>query len=163
ALEKGRLADVIAVPGNPLQDITAVQRTSFVMKAGQVVKNGAPIVAPKKLALKAAHLFDAERGALIENATGVIEGERIAAGGSREVTVPSDAQVIDLGEATLLPGLIDAHVHITGESQEDFAKAFVERLFKFPSEETLVARVYARRTLLAGFTTIRNLGAAHRS
>ena len=158
-LEKGKLADVIAVPGNPLQDITAVERVSFVMKAGVVVKNGTAAAAPKKLALKAAHLFDAEKGVLIDGATVLIEGDRITAAG-RNVQVPGDARTIDLGDATLLPGLIDAHVHLTGESQEDFAKAIVESLFKFPAETTLQARVYARRTLLGGFTTVRNLGAS---
>ena len=157
-LEKGKLADVIAVPGNPLQDITAVERVSFVMKAGVVVKNGTAAPAPKKLALKAAHLFDAEKGALIDGATVLIDGDRITAAG-RNVQVPGDARTIDLGDATLLPGLIDAHVHLTGESQEDFAKAAIESLFKFPAETTLQARVYARRTLLGGFTTVQNLGA----
>ncbi len=158
-LEKGKLADVIAVPGNPLQDITAVERVSFVMKAGVVVKNGTAAPAPKKLALKAAHLFDAEKGALIDGATVLIDGDRITAAG-RNVQVPGDARTIDLGDATLLPGLIDAHVHLTGESQEDFAKAAIESLFKFPAETTLQARVYARRTLLGGFTTVQNLGAS---
>src|SRR5712692_10683675 len=157
-LEKGKLADVIAVPGNPLQDITAVERVSFVMKVGVVVKNGTAAPAPKKLALKAAHLFDAEKGALIDGATVLIDGDRITAAG-RNVQVPGDARTIDLGDATLLPGLIDAHVHLTGESQEDFAKAAIESLFKFPAETTLQARVYARRTLLGGFTTVQNLGA----
>jgi len=159
ALEKGRLSDVIAVPGDPLRDIRAVEHVSFVMKGGVVVKNGTLAPLPKKIALKAAHLFDSEKGALIEGATVLIDGERIAAVG-RDVQVPADARTIDLGNATLLPGLVDAHVHLTGESQEDYAKAFVEQLFKFPSEVTLEARTYARRTLLGGFTTVRNLGAS---
>jgi imidazolonepropionase-like amidohydrolase len=54
-------------------------------------------------------------------------------------------------------------VHITGEAQEDFNRTFVERLFQFPTEETLQGRVYARRTLLAGFTTVRVLGAHGRT
>jgi len=158
-LEKGKLADVVAVPGNPLQDITAVERVSFVMKGGVVVKNGTPAPAPKKLALKAAHLFDAEKGTLVDGATVLIQDDRITAVG-RNVPVPADARTVDLGDATLLPGLIDAHVHLTGESQEDFAKALIESLFKFPAEATLEARVYARRTLLGGFTTVRNVGAS---
>ena len=158
-LEKGKLADVIAVPGNPLQDITAVERVSFVMKAGVVVKTGTTPPAPKRIALKAAHLFDAEKGVLIDGATVLIDGDRITAAG-RNVQVPADAKTIDLGDATLLPGLIDAHVHLTGESQEDFAKEAIESLFRFPAETTLEARVHARRTLLGGFTTVRNLGAS---
>jgi imidazolonepropionase-like amidohydrolase len=162
-LEKGKLADVIAVPGDPLKDISAVQRVSFVMKGGAILKQGPqPAPPPKKLALKAAHLFDPVSGTLIDGAAVLIDGERITAVG-REVQIPADAQVIDLGDATLLPGLIDAHVHITGEAQEDFNRTFVERLFQFPTEETLQGRVYARRTLLAGFTTVRVLGAHGRT
>src|SRR5437868_7482632 len=156
-LEKGRLADVIAVPGDPLKDISATEHVWFVMKGGQVVKNGTPPAPPKKLVLKAAHLFDAERGALVSPGLLVIDGERIAqVGGSAPAGIP----VIDAGDATLLPGLIDAHVHITSELREDFARTFVEAIMTLPVEQTLQARVYAQRTLLGGITTIRNLGAA---
>jgi imidazolonepropionase-like amidohydrolase len=135
------------------------------MKGGNVVKQGPPPAAPpSKLALRAAHLFDSEKGALVDGATVLIDGDRIVAAGlSHEVQIPPDAQMIDLGDATLLPGLIDAHVHITGEAQEDYNRTFVERILQFPSEETLRARLYARRTLLAGFTTVRNLGAHGRT
>src|SRR5439155_6239580 len=133
--------------------LTAVQRVSFVMKGGTIVKQGTPPERPKKLALKAAHLFDSISGSLIDGATVLIEGERIAAAG-HDVQVPADAQVIDLGDATLLPGLIDAHVHITGEAGEDFSRSFFERLFRFPTEDTLQRRGYARRTLLGGFATV---------
>ena len=156
-LEAGKVADVIAVPGDPLRDITATERVTFVMKGGEIVKNGAPSPEPKRLVLKAARLFDSERGQLVTPGLVVIEGERIAQVGG---VLPADAAVIDLGDSTLLPGLIDAHVHLTDESQDDFAKAFVEQIFRFPTEEALTARVYARRTLLGGFTTVRNLGAS---
>src|SRR5207237_4815655 len=87
----------------------------------------------------------------------VTEGEKLASVGG---AAPPDAEVIDLGDATLLPGLIDAHVHMTGELQDNFAKTFIERVIRFPAEETLQARIYARRTLLGGVTTVRNLAAA---
>ena len=156
-LEKGKLADVIAVPGDPLQDITVTEHVRFVMKGGKVIRNGEPPAPPKLLALKAARLFDAEKGELVTPGMVVIEGEKITAVGG---AVPAGATVIDLGDATLLPGLIDAHVHIASESQDDFAKAFVENVIKFPAEQTLDARLYARRTLLGGMTTVRSLGAA---
>jgi imidazolonepropionase-like amidohydrolase len=158
ALEKGLLADVIAVPGDPLKDIAAIQKVSFVMKGGEIFRNGAPAPAPARLALRAAHFFDSSTGALVDGAAVVIEGEKIVAAG-KGVQIPPDAQVIDLGDATLLPGLIDAHVHLTGESQEDFAKGFVDRVMEFPTEQTLTAHLYARRTLLGGITTARVLGA----
>jgi imidazolonepropionase-like amidohydrolase len=158
ALEKGLLADVIAVPGDPLKDVAAIQKVSFVMKGGEIFRNGAPAPAPARLALRAAHLFDSSTGALVDGAAVVIEGEKIVAAG-KGVQIPADAQVIDLGDATLLPGLIDAHVHLTSESQEDFAKGFVDRVMEFPTEQTLTAHLYARRTLLGGITTARVLGA----
>jgi imidazolonepropionase-like amidohydrolase len=158
SLERGKLADVIAVAGDPLRDVDAVRRVTFVMKGGQIFRNGAPMPPPSKIVLRAAHLFDAAGGALVDGATVVIEGDRITAAG-RGVPIPPDARALDLGDATLLPGLIDAHVHLTSESQEDFAKAFVENLMMFPTERTLIAHAYARRTLLGGITAARVLGA----
>lgn len=155
-LEKGKLADIIAVPGDPTRDITAMERVSFVMKGGQVIRNGTPPEPPKKFVLRAAHLFDAERGTLVSPGLVVVDGERIARVGGE---VPAGLPVIDAGDATLMPGLIDAHVHITGESQDDFAKAFVDQLMAFPTEQTLIARTYAKRTLLGGITSARVLGA----
>src|SRR5213075_1808662 len=70
--------------------------------------------------------------------------------------------VIDLGDATLLPGLIDAHVHLTSELQENFAQTFVDRVLQAPPEQALRAHVYARRTLEGGITTVRDLGSDDR-
>ena len=162
ALEKDKWADVIAVPGDPLQDIHAVEHVSFVMKAGKIFRNGAPPAAPpKKLVLKAAHLFDAEKGTLVEPGVVVIEGDKIVAVGP-QAQLPADARVIELGDATLLPGFIDAHTHLTGEAQDDYTKSFTEGLFRFASEQTLIAHTWAERTLLGGITTVRNLGAHER-
>src|SRR5689334_3398440 len=68
--------------------------------------------APVLVALRAARLLDVRSGRLVANPVVIIEGERIKAVGER-LTVPAGAQVIDLGDVTLLPGLIDAHTHIT--------------------------------------------------
>src|SRR4051812_16974388 len=97
SLEQGKLADIIAVAGDPLRDITAIQRVTFVMKAGEIFRNGTPPPPPQKLVLRAAHLFDSAAGAIVEGGTVVIEGERITAAG-RGVQAPPDAQVIDLGD-----------------------------------------------------------------
>ena len=161
ALEKGKLADVIAVPGNVLADVTATERVLFVMKGGQVVKRPGPAPAPQKprLLLRAAHLFDARSDSLLEHGAVLIEGDKIIAVGAA-LEAPADAQVVDLGDATLLPGLIDAHVHLSGEAHENFAQDFYESALRFPAEDALLAQQFGQRTLQAGFTTVRNLGSA---
>jgi imidazolonepropionase-like amidohydrolase len=73
--------------------------------------------------------------------------------------IPAGAKVIDLGDATILPGFIDAHVHLTSELQNDYYKGFYNDMFRFPAEQAHYAELYAKRTLEAGFTTVRNVGA----
>ncbi|HYE16330.1 MAG TPA: amidohydrolase family protein, partial [Pyrinomonadaceae bacterium] len=72
--------------------------------------------------------------------------------------IPAGAEVIDLGDATLLPGFMDAHTHLSGEATDDWKQDELDALKKSPAEQALDASVYARRTLLAGFTTVRDLG-----
>jgi imidazolonepropionase-like amidohydrolase len=108
------------------------------------------------IVLKARHIFDAVSGELRPNGSIVVKGERIA---SVEGPAPADARIIDLGDATLLPGFIDAHVHIAYEFDADYYRHNWNLLTRFTSEQALYASVYARRTLEAGFTTIRNVGA----
>ncbi len=85
-----------------------------------------------------------------------MEGDKIKALGSQ--AAPANAKVIDLGDATLLPGFIDAHT-ITDEGHNDFYKDFHASMYRFAAEQSFYAAVYAKRTLEAGFTTIRNVGA----
>ena len=108
--------------------------------------------------LKAARMFDGRGDTTVPNAVVVVESGRITAAGSG-LAVPAGARVIDLGDATLLPGFIDAHVHLTGESADDWYRAAVEGLRRTVAEKAIRATEYARRTLMAGFTTVRNVGA----
>src|ERR1700751_1750192 len=112
--------------------------------------------APETIVLKAAHLFDSTGTALKDGATVVVRGDRIVSVGS---TVPTGARVIDLGDATLLPGFIDAHTHLTMQFEKDYYHFVYERMMRFPAEQALYGAQYARRTLEAGFTTVRNAGA----
>lgn len=107
--------------------------------------------------LKAAYLFDSKSGQLTNGGAVVVEGDKIKAIGVQGV--PANAKVIDLGDATLLPGFIDAHTHITMEMREDYYRGFHEDMYRFATEQSHHAALYAKRTLEAGFTTIRNLGA----
>jgi imidazolonepropionase-like amidohydrolase len=108
--------------------------------------------------VKAAFLFDGKSGRLTNNGVVVVQGSRIVAVGDA-ATAPSGAKVVDLGDATLLPGFIDAHTHVTSELQTDYYRGFHAEMYRFPVEQSFYGAMYAKRTLEAGFTTIRNLGA----
>ncbi|WP_202908965.1 metal-dependent hydrolase family protein [Cognatilysobacter segetis] len=108
--------------------------------------------------LKAAHLFDGRSGRMVEPGTVVVQGERIVAVGAN-ARVPDGARMIDLGDATLLPGFIDAHTHIADDHDDDWAAGIYNAMLRFPAEQAFHAQRNAKVTLDAGFTTIRVLGA----
>ncbi|HYM60750.1 MAG TPA: amidohydrolase family protein [Thermoanaerobaculia bacterium] len=114
--------------------------------------------APKAIVLKAARLFDGTSDTLIQNGAVLVEGNRIRAVGGN-LAIPPNAEVIDLGDATLLPGFIDAHTHITEESSENWYQDFFTTTMRQPAEQAHYASMYAKRTLDAGFTTLRVVGA----
>ncbi len=118
---------------------------------------GAPCVAQQTtngpIVLRAARMFDAESGRMIPDAVLVVEHGRIAA--VNPSSAPPDGVVIDLGDATLLPGFIDAHTHLAGElGPSSFTRAVTETL----ADGAIAAVKYGGRTVRAGFTTVRDFG-----
>lgn len=110
---------------------------------------------PASLALTHARLIDG-RGGLIEGATVIIRQGRIAAvGADRRVTVPRGAARINARGLTVLPGLIDCHVHVCLGADPDVDRTLRE---ESPGRTLLKAAAFAQRTLAAGFTTVRDLG-----
>ena len=104
--------------------------------------------------LKAARMLDVESGKIIANAVIVVEGERIKA--VNPASVPRNAETIDLGDVTLLPGFMDMHTHLTGQLDKD---SFNRAVRENSTDAALKGVKFSRITLLAGFTTVRNVGA----
>src|ERR1700680_2483940 len=120
-----------------------------------VADTQAPSAPP--IALKAAHLFDSVSGTLIEHGVVLIAGSKIQAVGLA-VKIPDNAQISDLGDATLLPGFIDAHVHLSDVSSANWYEDFYHGIMRFPAEQALFGAQYAKTTLEAGITTVRDVG-----
>src|ERR1700751_3692475 len=113
--------------------------------------------ADQTIVLKAARMFDGKSKSLVQNGVVVVQGNKIVDVGSN-VAIPSDAKVIDLGDMTLSPGFMDAHTHLTLDFSGDFNKRRLEQLDLNVSEQAIRAVGYARRTVEAGFTTVRDVG-----
>src|SRR5881227_574750 len=111
------------------------------------------------LALRAARMFDPASGQTIKDAVIIVEGDKVSAVGAG-LSIPREAKVIDLGDVTVLPGLIDAHTHMTYHF--DKSGHFGLTLDDGPDATLKYAEENARRTLEAGVTTVRNLGAGER-
>lgn len=109
------------------------------------------------LALKAARLFDAEAGVMRTDRIVIITGEKIAAIQNANAPLPSNTKLLDLGDATLLPGLIDAHSHLLLHPYNE-ASWNDQVLKESLALRTVRAVVHAEKTLRAGFTTLRDLG-----
>ena len=109
----------------------------------------------KTVAIRAGHVLDVKTGKLLSDQTIIIEDGKIAGmGPSAGMKVPAGAPMIDLPHATVLPGLIDAHVHLTMDPKFGY-----EELGISVPRQTLTGAKNARITLQAGFTTVRNVAA----
>jgi imidazolonepropionase-like amidohydrolase len=114
----------------------------------------------KTYVLKAARLFDGRSDSLTMPGIVVVQNGRISGVGA-SAKVPEGAEVIDLGDATLLPGFIDAHTHLTMPYSEDHDRSELNRLEETIPQMAIESTVTARVTLMAGFTTVRDVGAEH--
>ena len=102
------------------------------------------------VAIRAGRLFDSKSGAMLKDQVILIKGERIMATGAADrIQIPTGALVIDLSRATVLPGLIDRHVHLMQDQQPNDARAAYSGLN------------YALKDLNAGFTTLQDMGSPY--
>jgi len=112
--------------------------------------------------LKAARLIDGAGAVPVNNAVIVVTDNKITAvGDAASVRIPSGAKVIDLGDVTLLPGFIDAHTHLIGRVLGD-PEGEMAAVKDYDSFGAMLGVLHARDTLMAGFTSVRNVGASGR-
>ena len=136
-----------------------------VSSPGQTQPRGAkpePTEGKGVMVIHAARLIDGTGAAPISNAIIVVTDNKItAAGSSAAITAPAGAKVINLGDVTLLPGFIDAHTHLVGRVLGD-PEGDNASVRDYESMGAILSVAHARDTLMAGFTSVRNVGAAGR-
>lgn len=110
----------------------------------------------KTTLIKTGRLIDVESGKVLTNQMILVRNDSIIKVDS-SIAITNDATVIDLSKYTVLPGLIDCHTHITGQPGGDY---YADIFRKTPVDIAVTAHLYAKRTLEAGFTTVRDLGAS---
>src|SRR5215831_10073009 len=130
--------------------------TSCVVLASFCFGAGA-YAADELIVLKAARMFDGKSNAVVQNGVVIVQGNKIVDAGSN-LPIPSGAQIIDLGDATLCPGFMDAHTHLTADYSGNYNERRLQELDLNVSEQAIRATVFARETIEAGFTTVRDLG-----
>jgi imidazolonepropionase-like amidohydrolase len=111
---------------------------------------------PKIIALRASRMLDVNSGSIVHEAVILIQDEKITAVGA-SLKIPAGAEVVDLGDATLLPGLIDCHTHLMARISDDPQGYGLTLLTKSQAFRALEGAADARVTLLAGFTAVRDV------
>ena len=138
-----------------------MRRTSIASFAALSFAVASQAFAQQTTVLRAARMIDGTGAPTVNNAAVVVTDDRIVAVGSAvSVAVPAGARVIDLGDVTLLPGFIDAHTHIIGRTLGD-PLADLAVVKDYASYGAIAGVANARSTLMAGFTTIRVVGASN--
>lgn len=142
---------------HPMRRLIAAVPTFLLCTAAPLLvpgRSGAQAARPAVTVLRAARLIDGTGAPAIAPGMVRVEGDRIVEVGS-SVRIPPGARLLDLGDATLLPGLIDLHTHLTGDERVHWEDALVKTT---PSHDALWGARNARVTLMAGFTTCRDMG-----
>ena len=133
--------------------VSAIFLTAFAAQSATSTSSSQASQKAHPVVLHAARLLDVESGKITSPGEALIKGDSIAEVGEK-VTHPADAQVIDLGDVTLLPGLIDAHVHLFLHPGAEDLQTVQESV----PQRTITATLAARDDLLAGFTAERDMG-----
>ena len=145
-----------AVPGGTIAGVMAIEQLALALVALllSVAATAQSLPAPTRpIVLRAARLLDVKNGRMIKPGEVLVEGERIAEVG-KTVTRPAGAELIDLGDRTLLPGLIDAHIHLFLHPGAEDLQTVQESV----PQRTIMATLAARDDLMAGFTAERDMG-----
>ncbi len=124
---------------------------ALVLAASAIAQS--PASAPKAIVLHAARMLDVKAGRIVKPAEILIQGDRIVEAAST-VKHPAGAEVVDVGDRTLLPGLIDAHIHLFLHPGAEDLQTVQESV----PERTIMATLAARDDLMAGFTAERDMG-----
>jgi imidazolonepropionase-like amidohydrolase len=131
----------------------AIVLFGFALFSSNLLEAQPAATAPKTVVIHAGHLLDVKTGKTLSDQTILIQNDKIVSVGP-DSKIPAGAQVIDLPNATVLPGLIDAHTHLTMNPNFGYSMLAIS-----VPRQALIGAHNARVTLDAGFTTVRNVGA----
>ncbi|MDP2957812.1 MAG: amidohydrolase family protein, partial [Longimicrobiales bacterium] len=152
-------ATATSLPGNAMKNalrtsvVALLFATPLSAQMGGMTAGAPPRAMQGPVVLKAARMLDVVSGRMIQNATIVVENGRITA--VNPASLPDSAHTMDLGDVTLLPGFMDMHTHLVSEIG---ASSFTAAVTQTVADETLGAVKYGQRTVMAGFTTVRDFG-----